>query len=218
METKEAFRVLKYEDRFHHGLEATLQEATLFFMRQGDLYQTLRELTRHLEAAQIPYAVLGAIALAEYGFARLTQDIDILLTKEGLAKFKARYVGRGYVLAFPGAQKTFRRADTGVRLEVITTGEYPGDGLPKPVSFPDPLEASVDRGGIRVITIERLVELKLASGMTASHRLQDLADVQNLIRMLRLAKDFAQHLDPSVHDLYYQLWENAQAPDKLQER
>lgn len=209
---------LVYEKRFRQGIKAILEEATLFFMRQGDLYQTLRELARHLEAAQIPYAVLGAIALAEYGFARLTQDIDILLTKEGLAKFKARYVGRGYVLAFPGAQKTFRRADTGVRLEVITTGEYPGDGLPKPVSFPDPLEASVDRGGIRVITIERLVELKLASGMTASHRLQDLADVQNLIRMLRLAKDFAQHLDPSVRDLYYQLWENAQTPDKLQER
>jgi hypothetical protein len=50
-----------------------------------------------------------------------------------------------------------------------------GDGFPKPVSFPDPQEAAVEIGGIRVITLERLIELRLASGMTAAHRLRDLA-------------------------------------------
>jgi hypothetical protein len=33
----------------------------------------------------------------------------------------------------------------------------------------------VEIGGIRVITLERLIELRLASGMTAAHRLRDLA-------------------------------------------
>ena len=119
--------------------------------------------------------------------------------------------------AFEGAQKTFRAAGTGVRIEIITSGEYPGDGLPKPVSFPHPSESSVDIGGIRVITLEWLVELKLASGISAPHRRRDLADVQDLIRALGLKEEFAEQLDASVRALYRQLWDEAQLPDKLQE-
>ena len=117
----------------------------------------------------------------------------------------------------PGAEKTFRDADTGVRIEVITTGEYPGDGLPKAVRFPHPRDASVEISGVRVITLERLIELKLASGMTAAHRLRDLADVQDLIRALHLSTDFAERLDESVRPLYQKRWSQAQSPDKLQE-
>jgi hypothetical protein len=31
-----------------------------------------------------------------------------------------------------------------VRIEVRATGEYPGDGQPKPVAFPDPAVAATD--------------------------------------------------------------------------
>jgi hypothetical protein len=88
--------------------------------------------------------------------------------------------------------------------------------LPKPVRFPHPREASIEIGGIRVITLERLVELKLASGMTAAHRLRDLADVQDLIRELGLPAEFAEKLDESVRPVYQKLWSQAQSPDKLQ--
>jgi len=147
----------------------------------------------------------------------MTQDIDLLLTREGLAAFKSLCLGRGYVPAFEGAQKTFRSAETGVRIEIIISGEYPGDGLPKPVSFPHPLESSGDIDGIRVITLERLVELKLASGMSAPHRRRDLADVQDLIREKGLKEEFVEQLDASVRSLYRQLWDEAHLPDKLQE-
>ena len=209
--------VAAFEDRVRQSADQILQEASEFFMGRGSLYQSLRDLALRLDEASIPYAVLGAVALGQHGLARMTLDIDILLTPEGLAAFKARYLGRGYVPAFPGAEKTFRAADTGVRIEVITAGEYPGDGLPKPVRFPHPAEASVEMNGIRVITLERLVELKLASGMTAAHRRRDLADVQDLIRTLRLTADFGGRLDSSVRSLYHQLWQEAQAPDPLQE-
>ena len=158
------------------------------------------------------------MALAQHGLARMTLDIDLLLTPEGLSQFKTRYLGRGYVPAFPGAEKTFRAADTGVRIEVITSGEYPGDGLPKPVSFPDPAAASVEVHGVWVVTLERLVELKLASGMTAPHRRRDLADVQDLIRTLHLPSTFSDRLDASVRPLYGQLWEEAQSKDPFEER
>jgi len=104
-----------------------------------------------------------------------------------------------------------------VRIEVITSGEYPGDGLPKPVSFPDPAGATVEVAGLRVINLEKLIELKLASGMIAAHRRRDLADVQDLIRALQLGQEFSQKLDASVRKMYAQLWDEAPAGDRLVE-
>ena len=70
----------------------------------------------------------------------MTEDVDVLMTAEGLAAFQARCVGKGYTSAFAGARKTFRDTETQVRIEIITTGEYPGDGKPKSVVFPNRLK------------------------------------------------------------------------------
>ena len=78
------------------------------------------------------YAVIGGMALVEYGYRRATEDIDILMRPETLATFRERFLGRGYLPAFDGAVKTFRDTETGIRIEVVTTGDYPGDGKPKP--------------------------------------------------------------------------------------
>jgi hypothetical protein len=166
-----------YEQRLRQDPDLVIREASLYFGDQGELHKTLKALTRRLDEAGMPYALIGGMALAQHGFVRMTEDIGILLTPEGLTAFKEKLLGRGYVLAFGGARKTFRAAETGVRIEVITSGEYPGDGLPKPVAFPDLATASLERGSYRVITLEKLLELKLASGMTAPHRRRDLADV-----------------------------------------
>jgi hypothetical protein len=72
--------------------------------------------------------------------------------------------------------------------------------------------------GIRVITLEKLMELKLASGQSAPHRRRDLADVQDLIRTRALPQELAERLDASVRDLYRQLWAEAQMVDRFQER
>jgi hypothetical protein len=206
-----------YEEEVQRSFNAILEEAGEFFMQRGRIHQSLLDLTRRLDQAGIPYAVIGAIALSYHGLTRMTLDVDILLTPDGLAEFKARYLGRGYVPAFAGAERTFRAADSGVRIEVVTAGEYPGDGLPKAVSFPHPADASIEAGGVRVITLERLVELKLASGMTAPHRLRDLSDVQDLIRTLRLPDTFSDGLDPSVRSVFQRLWQTAQGTDQVQE-
>jgi len=58
-----------------------------------------------------------------------------------------------------------------------------------------------------------LIELKLASGMSAPHRLRDLADVLDLIRSARLPVALADELDPSVRNEYRELWQAAQAED-----
>ena len=51
---------------------------------------------------------------------------------------------------------------------------------------------------IRFVPIETLIELKLASGMSAPHRLKDLADVLELIRISKLPPDFGDRFEVGV--------------------
>src|SRR5919108_743903 len=197
-----------YEARLQDDYLTLLKEASNYYMARGDVFTTLQNLTRRLDEERIPYALIGGLALAAHGFVRMTQDVDLLMTREGLKSFKQRFLGRGYVLAFSGAEKTFRDTETQVRIEVLITGDYPGDGKPKPVAFPDPSIVFTERSGMRVIPMETLIELKLASGMSAPHRLRDLADVQDLISTLKLPLEFAQTLDSSVRETFLKLWNN----------
>lgn len=179
-------------------------------MKEGAVYETLRRLARRLAEDGLDYAIVGGMAVAEHGYLRTTRDVDVLMRAETLEAFRQRWVGRGYAPAFSGSRRAFRDVETGGRIEVVVTGEYPGDGRPKPVAFPDPARVAVEVEGIRFIGLEPLIELKLASGMSAAHRLQDLADVQNLILELGLPLDVEERLDPSVRPEYRRLWEAAQ--------
>lgn len=187
-------------------------------MEQGRVHETMRRLSQRLESERIEYAIIGGMALAAHGYARLTLDVDVLMTVEGLRTFHERLVGRGYVPAFPGAQKAFRDAESQIRIEIITAGEFPGDGLPKPVAFPDPTGKTLTQGGVRVITLDHLIELKLASGLSAPHRLRDLADVQDLIMALALPLVLEEELDQSVRAEYRRLWEIAQKASERSEQ
>ena len=175
-------------------------------MRKGDVYDTVRRLALRLEEEGLEYAVIGGMAVVEHGSRRTTEDIDILMRRETLDAFRERCLGRGYLPAFPGATQAFRDTASGVRIEVVVTGGYPGDGKPKEVAFPDPAKVAVAGDDFRVARLETLLELKLASGTSAPHRLRDLADVQDLILRARLPLELADRLDPSVRAEYGRLW------------
>jgi hypothetical protein len=64
------------------------------------------------------------------------------------------------------------------------------------------------------LALPTLVALKLASGMSAPHRLKDLADVLEPVRALSLPRELAASLDASVRARYDELWEAAQTPDR----
>lgn len=181
------------------------EEGLRFFMGKGLLNNALRRIASDLDSRGINYSVIGAIALNQHGYRRFTEDIDLLLTKEGLERFREELIGLGYRPAFEGSTKQFRTAEENVPIEFITAGEYPGDGLPKPVKFPDPNESFVVIDGVRTVTLAKLIELKLASGMTAPDRLKDLADVQELIKIKSLDSSFAERLDSSVRGRFLEL-------------
>ncbi|HEY2584210.1 MAG TPA: hypothetical protein VGI81_00440 [Tepidisphaeraceae bacterium] len=169
----------------------------------------MRKITSKLDELGIPYAVAGGMALVAHGYERTTVDVDVLLTAEGLAAVHKHLDGLGYLPPFKDS-KHLRDTETGVRIEFLVSGQFPGDGKPKPIAFPDPADAGTVIGGVRFLKRPALIELKLASGMTNPGRLKDLADVQELIRALGLPAQFAEQLNPYVRSKFGELWSGAQ--------
>ena len=198
-----------YEDLLNRQLRWALEEGSMHFEEKSAVHQSLRKITGRLAELEIPYAVAGGMALFFHGFRRFTEDVDILVGREGLERLHAELEGLGYVPVFSGS-RNLRDAKSGVRIEFLVTGDFPGDGKPKPVAFPDPAEASVERDGVCWLDLPHLIELKLASGMTAPARLQDLADVQKLIVTVQLSADFGERLQPFVREKYAELWASVQ--------
>jgi hypothetical protein len=190
-----------------------VHEAGRFFMGEADVQQALERLAGVLDAKAIPYAVIGAMALNEWGYRRVTVDVDLLLTAEGLRALREQMLGHGYVEKFPGS-RGFRDAVAGVNIDVVLAGEYPGDDKPKSVVFPDPAVEAVRGRRVALLPLPRMIELKLASGISAAHRLKDLADVLELIRHLSLPREMGESLDTSVRAKYEELWQAAQAPER----
>ena len=186
------------------GGMVAIEEASHFFMKSDPVHQTLREITKRLTDLGVSYAVAGGMSLVAHGYDRTTVDVDILVTPQGLEAIHKSLDGLGYVPPFAGS-KNLRDTQTGVRIEFIVTGQYPGDGKPKPIAFPDPSTVATEIDGIRYVNLPTLIELKLASGMTNPGRLRDLADVQELIRTLRLTAEFATSLDSFVRMKYREL-------------
>jgi hypothetical protein len=70
--------------------------------------------------------------------------------------------------------------------------------------------------GVSCLQLPRLIELKLASGMTNPGRLNDLGDVQRMIQVLALPEQLAEQLNPYVRAKYKELWNAASNdPSKL---
>jgi hypothetical protein len=195
-----------FEERMRLGGAAAVKEATGFFMKDDPVHASLHAIARRLEAEGVPYAVAGGMALVAHGYDRTTVDIDVLVTERGLRTIHERLLGLGYRPASEGSRKQLRDTERGVRVEFLVTGEFPGDGKPKPVAFPDPATCSTPIGGIHYLRLPTLLELKLASGISHPGRLKDLADVQELIQARDLPLEFRDQLDPSVREKYTELW------------
>ena len=199
-------------DEVDSRMDALLAEGQDYFMGVGRLHDAAAAIGGLLTDATIDYAIAGALALGEHGFKRFTSDVDVLIRREDLARFKTQWLGRGYVDVRPGG-KAIRDTANNVKIDFLLTGDFPGDGKPKPVAFPDPKAAAVQGTKYRVVSLPRLIEMKLASGMTAPHRLHDLADILRLIREAGLPKALAFELDPYVRAKFDELWILAQHED-----
>jgi len=196
--------MIPFEEKMSRGGGAAIEEASRFFMKQGPVHEALRRIAAKLEELKIPYAVAGGMALVAHGYDRNTVDVDVLVTAEGLQAVHLALEGLGYLPPFKGS-KQLRDVETSVRIEFLVTGHYPGDGKPKPIAFPDPTDVAVNIDGVRYLGLVPLIELKLASGISHPGRVKDLGDVQELIRILKLPKDFGAKLNQYVRGKFEEL-------------
>jgi Uncharacterised nucleotidyltransferase len=196
--------VVPYEARLKNDFSWALREGSMHFEEESGVQKTLRRIVKRLDELGVPYAVVGGLALFFHGYRRFTEDVDILVTKENLTLIHEKLEGRGYLPPFEGS-KHLRDTDSGVKVEFLTTGEFPGDGKAKPVAFPDPADVRVEGSGIWFLSLPTLVELKLASGISNPLRGKDIVDVQELISTLHLNEAFADQLNSFFQPKFLEL-------------
>lgn len=197
--------ITTYEQQLDADVSWALQEGSLHFEKASAVHRSLQKIAQRLDELGIPYALAGGMALFLHGYRRFTEDVDLLVTRADLQRIHEALAGLGYVPPFQGS-KNLRDAETGVRIEFLVSGDFPGDGKPKPVAFPNPAEVAEEVDGIHCLTLAKLIELKLASGMTHPRRAKDLVDVQETIALLKLPESFVENLHPFVQAKYRELW------------
>ncbi|HEX6813559.1 MAG TPA: hypothetical protein VF384_18210 [Planctomycetota bacterium] len=181
-------------------------------MGTSDVHVALARVTKRLEELGIPYAICGGMALNAHGYQRATTDVDVLITAEGLAKFKHHSLGRGWFEEIPGSRGV-KDEERRVPIYFLVAGGIPGDGTPRGVTFPDPAAVAIEIQGAQYVSLAKLTEMKIASGLSAPHRLLDFNDAMQLIRINRLGEHFGDQLHPYVRDKYLELWRYAQIRD-----
>jgi hypothetical protein len=194
------------------SFQKRLKEIGSFFQGEDRVHQTMNRIAAELEKANIPYAVVGGMAVNAHRHHRTTDDLDILLTTEGLAQFRQRFIGRTFD-TIPGRSRRFVDRSNAVTLDILVTGMYPGSGKPGPIAYPDPAAVRERIENIEVVNLPTLIELKLAA-----RRYQDFADVVSLIRAHQLDESFADRLHASVRNDYIECLEEKRREDEYEAR
>ncbi len=184
----------------------------MFWQGRDRVHQTMRRVAQRLERAGIPYAILGGMAVFAHKHRRATNDVDVLLTPEGLAEFKERIAPKNY-RRVAGRPRRFLDRQSSVTIDFLVSGRFPGSGRPGPIAFPSPVGSTVKRAKVKVVNLPTLIELKLAA-----RRWQDFADVVNLIRVNRLDESFGEQLHPSVRRDYVECLEEKRREDEYEAR
>src|SRR4051794_10485405 len=117
--------MVTYERLLDADLNFALREGSMHFEENSAVHKTLQRITRRLNELQIPYAVVGGMAMFAHGFRRFTEDVDLLVTREGMNQIKEKLEGLGYVQP-PGTSTKLRDTDTKVKIEFLITGGFPG--------------------------------------------------------------------------------------------
>jgi hypothetical protein len=189
-----------------------LKEIDMFFQGRDPVHKTMRRAVKRLEKAGISYAVMGGMAVNAHRYQRTTGDVDILLSQEGFAEFRRRFVPKLYD-NLAGRPRRFKDKTSGIQIDILVTGLYPGSGKPGPFAFPDPALVSESIEGIQFVDLATLVQLKLAA-----KRYRDFGDVVELIRFNYLDEGFAERLLPSIRGDYIECLEEKRREDEYEAR
>jgi len=160
-------------------------------------------------AAEIPYSICGGLAVCLHGYQRNTVDLDLVIRPEDIDAVRAVLSDAG--LVWDELHAEFRTPE-GIAVQFLIAGQKAGQG--NDVTIPDPAGALnvEEREGLTVVRLSRLVEMKIACGMSNLRRThKDFADVVELIAARNLDESFARYIHKSLRAAFRELVRNAQA-------
>jgi hypothetical protein len=165
----------------------------LIFSQEGPVWGTLRRSHEALRDAGVPHAVVGGLAVFLHGHRRMTTDVDILVSAPERPAVHRALQSAGLVLRgreFIG--------DKDVRLHLLLTGQPEGIEWATSIVFPDPADPTCVRAidGFPTVVLARLLEMKLACGLSNLRRPRDIDDALRLMEVHKLDKRFAGQIHP----------------------
>jgi hypothetical protein len=185
-------RAARFPER-RSSFSERLKEIDRFFAGRSEVHRTMRSLAQRLDKASVAYAVYGGMAVNAHGHQQTTDDVDILLTPEGLRQFREELERWYQPTRFRQGRRFLDRAN-GVPIDVVVSGHCPGMRRPGSIQYPDPTHVSQTLKSVRYVNLVWLIQLKLATA-----RYRDLGDVAALIAVHGLDESYMANLPPSLH-------------------
>jgi putative nucleotidyltransferase-like protein len=143
-----------------------------------DLLHEFQRITRGLDEGGVPYAVVGALAVAIHGAPRATTDIDLLVAPQDVAR--ALKISRDLGFSFEALPMRFqdgmelRRTTKIEGADTLTLDLILVDDNLKPI-WESRRSLVTDWGAVWVVSREALLKMKAAAG-----RPRDLGDIASL--------------------------------------
>jgi hypothetical protein len=135
----------------------------------------LAELFALLEDAGVAFRIVGGVAVVHHGYARTTEDLDVLVAADAGPRIDAQLPSHGFERT--SANRLVHTA-SGVRVDVLIAGTPLPRGAAGAV-YPSPADVGTSPRDPRFVDLRGLVELKLVA-----RRHRDLADVVELLKRL----------------------------------
>lgn len=178
-------------------------QATYRMLANQTLWDVAVECHAALDAAGIPHAIAGGVAVCLHGYRRNTVDLDVLVRRDDQQRVRAALEATGYKWS---AEQAEFRSPSGVPVQFLLSGERAGKGAEVLLPEPDAPGVTVEIEGLSVLDLARMIEAKLACGLGSPRRThRDLADVVELIAIHQLSRSFARHLHKSLRPAFREL-------------
>lgn len=181
-------------------------------MRESPLIEVMQELHSLLSQYDIPYAIIGGMAVVRSGATRTTQDIDILVTREGW--LTVREVLQNHFSGFEIAGDHAREKRYGIEIDIL----FPGNEWEMVIPLPNPQAVREFDPDFNVwfIDLMHLLELKTAVYLKKREEdgievaAKDLADIVALIEANRdsVSIERIQSLAPAVRETLTEIVRN----------
>ena len=175
------------------------------------LWEVANQCNEILSNASISYSICGGVAVCLHGYQRNTTDLDLIVRREDSSRIRSLLLEAGFQCDEGNSEF---RTQNGVAIQFLLAGDKAG--RESEVLIAEPLgDLNVEeREGLFVVRLSRLIEMKIACGMSSLRRThKDFADVVELIAIRKLDAAFARFLHPTLRDTFRKLVHNATDPE-----